>query len=317
MVEGGVGQAHAVGRRVGVDQVVGDARSSGPRPPTTGGRARAAAARLAMLAACAGSHSTWRIAAAMASGSSWSTTQPGAGAEELDGVGERGGDHRPARRHRLDEHAGRHLLARVVRQDHHVGGRGERAERRHVEVARPERHHVGHAQPLGPRHEPVPVGLTVALEHPRMRLADDEVVRVAGRGRAATAARRSPARSPCPARAAPTSASAVRGRAPGRAVAARASDAPWGIDDDLRLVDVVVVEEALARRLGHRDQRARHVRPTASSTWRWCGVGSTSTVCSTTMLGTVEPLEHLDDAVAVGSVVDAVLVLHHHDVEAR
>ena len=33
------------------------------------------------------------------------------------------------------------------------------------------------------------------------------------------------------------------------------------------------------------------------------------------MLGTVEPLEDVDHAVAVRSVVDAVLVLDHHDVE--
>ena len=54
--------------RVGVDEVVGERRGSGRRPPTTSRSGASAAARLAMLAACAGSHRTWRMAAAMAVG---------------------------------------------------------------------------------------------------------------------------------------------------------------------------------------------------------------------------------------------------------
>ena len=59
-------------------------RSRGRRPgrgsgPATAGQRRSGArtaARFAMLAACAGSHSTWRMAAPIAAGSSWSTRRP-------------------------------------------------------------------------------------------------------------------------------------------------------------------------------------------------------------------------------------------------
>ena len=51
--------------------------------------------------------------------------EPGSAAEQLDGVREAGCDHGDARGHRLDEHARRGLIARLVRQQDDVRGADE------------------------------------------------------------------------------------------------------------------------------------------------------------------------------------------------
>jgi hypothetical protein len=68
------------------------------------------------------------------------------------GKADRAGAHWPRTRHPRGGHGVDRwrLIARIVRREHDVGFGGEGSQGGDIEVAGPERHHVGHAQPLTP-----------------------------------------------------------------------------------------------------------------------------------------------------------------------
>ena len=160
---------------------------------------------------------------------------------------------------------------------------------------------------------PVSVRLTVAFEHLRVRLThhqvvgprhevpkrwkrlDDPLDALAG---SEETPRQHPGTSPI--------------RSSGTAVAP--SSSAVRDHDDLGVVDVVVIDEPLVRRRGHRDQRAGlssdRVEHLALMPRRLDQHGVQDHDA-----GHPEPVEDVDDAVTVGAVIDAVLVLHHHHVE--
>ena len=89
--------------------------------------------------------------------------EPGPVGQQLDRVREGRGDHRSPGRDRLDEHPGRHLLARVVGQQHHIGLSHQLGQLADAEVAVVELDDVVHTRVPGALRETVAVGLAVAL----------------------------------------------------------------------------------------------------------------------------------------------------------